>query len=103
MFEIGLPNDASMAVRATAIVRRSKAIDSDGPNAAVGQVMEYGAADATDAEHDNVVVLHTANDRRGTRLRQGGTRRKDRCLTSGRLYSIGCNRITTPGAVGMNV
>ena len=58
MLEIGLANDAGVAVGAAAVVRRVEAVDADGPHAAAGQLVESGAADAASAEDDGVVSGH---------------------------------------------
>ena len=63
MLEVGLADDAGLAVGAAAVVRRVKAIDADGSHAAAGQLVERGAADAAGAEDDGVVRGHGASVR----------------------------------------
>ncbi len=63
MLEIAEPDDAGLAVRGAAVVRRGKALDADDAQAAARQLLERGAADGAEPDHHHVVFRHRARAR----------------------------------------
>ena len=58
MLEVGQADDPGIAVRATTVMARRKAVEAQGSCPPPGQVVEGGAANAASSYYDAVVTFH---------------------------------------------
>ena len=59
MFEVRLADQPRLTMRATPVVRQAELLDAQHARPASREVIERGAADAADSQHDGVKGLHT--------------------------------------------
>ena len=96
VLEIGLADDARVAVRAAAIVRRMEAVDAEHAHAAARQMIQRGTAHAAGAEHDRVVAFMTSVARRKVREPRCATRLAEfarRHCHRGYAFAVSCMSI----------